>query len=154
LDFPAVPVARLQQSPANPELLLAVTTGRGAWISRDRGASWTATDANTASANLYAATLSPRDATIMATGGWETGVRVSEDDGKTWTDRSAGLPNRRIFVLAFDPTQPNRLWASTLEEGTFYSDDLGRTWHDGGLYGAYGADFVSAPSAEQATAAH
>ena len=147
LDFPAVPVARLVQSSLQAGLLLAVTTGRGAWISRDRGTSWTAADAATATANLYAATLSPHDSALLATGGWETGVRVSADGGETWADRSAGLPNRRIFVLAFDPGQKGRLWASTFEEGTFYSDDLGRTWHDGGLYGAYGADFVFAPAA-------
>lgn len=150
LDFPAVPVARLQQSPAEPELLLAVTTGRGAWVSRDRGVSWTAVDAATATANLYGATLSPHDAALMATGGWETGVRVSADGGRTWADRSAGLPNRRIFVLAFDPVEKNRLWASTFEEGTCYSDDHGRTWHDGGLSGAYGADFIFAPTTERA----
>jgi photosystem II stability/assembly factor-like uncharacterized protein len=148
LDFPAVPVARLGQSPVQPDLMLAATTGRGAWVSRDRGTSWTATDAVTATANLYAAALSPHDSSLLATGGWETGVRVSADGGRTWADRSAGLPNRRIFVLAFDPAEKNRLWASTFEAGTFYSDDLGLTWHDGGLYGAYGADFVFARSAE------
>ncbi len=146
LDFPNVPVNRLQQSAINPDLLFAATLGRGAWLSRDRGASWTAVDAPIAGGNLYAATLNPHDITQMATGGWETGVRVSADGGQTWTDRSTGLPNRRIFVLAFDPVEKNRLWASTFEEGTFYSDDLGQTWHDGGLYGAYGADFVFAPS--------
>ncbi|MDI1248096.1 MAG: hypothetical protein PSV13_04350 [Lacunisphaera sp.] len=144
LDFPAVPVARLAQSPVLPSVLIAVTTGRGAWVSRDRGASWTAVDADTATANLYATALSPHDAALMATGGWETGVRLSVDGGRSWTDGSGGLPNRRIFVLAFDPVEKNRLWASTFEEGTFYSDDLGRTWNDGGLYGAYGADFVFA----------
>jgi photosystem II stability/assembly factor-like uncharacterized protein len=145
LDFPSVPVARLVQSSVEAGVLLAATTGRGAWISRDRGARWVSVDADTAHSNLYAATLSPHDAALMATGGWETGVRVSSDGGQTWADRSTGLPNRRIFVLAFDPIAKNRLWASTFEEGTFYSDDLGRTWHDGGLYGAYGADFVFAP---------
>jgi hypothetical protein len=78
----------------------------------------------------------------MAVGGWNTGVRVSADGGATWTDRSAGLPVNHVFVLAFDPDSPGRLWASTFEEGTYYSDDLGRTWREGGLYGAYGSDFI------------
>jgi len=151
LDFPEAPVNRLQQSPVDANLLLAVTIGRGAWLSRDRSSHWTAVDPGTARANLYAAALHPHDASRMAIGGWETGVRVSADGGATWGDRSAGLPNRRVFVLAFDPTQKNRLWASTFEEGSFYSDDLGQTWQDGGLYGAYGADFVFAPAATTAS---
>jgi hypothetical protein len=52
---------------------------------------------------------------------------------------------RNVFVLAFDPGKPGRLWASTFEEGTFFSDDLGVTWQDGGLYGAFGFDFVFVP---------
>ncbi len=144
LDFPAVPVTRLVQSAAQPDLLLAATTGRGAWVSRDAGGHWVAVDPAAATAHLYAAALDPHDPALMATGGWETGVRVSADAGRTWADRSAGLPNRKVFVVAFDPGHPGRLWASTFEEGSFYSDDRGRTWHDGGLDGAYGSDYVFA----------
>jgi hypothetical protein len=144
LDFPAVPVTRLVQGSVQPNVMLATTTGRGAWLSRDSGVNWAAVDPASSTANLYAATLAPHDPTLMATGGWEVGVRVSADAGRTWNDRSTGLPNRKVFVVAFDPQHRGRLWASTFEEGTFYSDDLGQTWHDGGLYGAYGSDFVFA----------
>lgn len=148
LNFPEVPVTRIVQSPVDPDLMLASTNGRGVWISRDAGDSWAAVDPVSASAHLYAATLAPHDPALMAVGGWDAGVRISTDGGKSWTERSAGLPNRRVFVTAFDPQHPGRLWASTFEEGSYYSDDLGRSWHDGGLYGAYGLDFVftAAPS--------
>ncbi|MBS0664619.1 MAG: hypothetical protein JSR48_15230 [Verrucomicrobia bacterium] len=143
--FPDVTVLRLVQSAADPRLLLAATQGRGAWLSRDGGATWTATDPGSATANLYTATLAPQDPARMAVGGWGAGVRVSTDGGATWTDRTAGLPVRNVFVVAFDPDVRGRLWASTFEEGTFYSDDLGVTWRDGGLYGAYAYDFVFLP---------
>lgn len=142
VEFPAVTVLHLAQSAADARLLLAGTQGRGAWLSHDGGATWTAADPGSATANLYAAALSPHDAEQLAVGGWAIGVRVSADGGRTWVDRTAGLPVRNIFVLAFDPDVTGRLWASTFEEGAFYSDDLGRTWHDGGLYGAYASDFV------------
>jgi photosystem II stability/assembly factor-like uncharacterized protein len=144
---PATTILRLAQSGADPRLLLAGTQGRGAWLSHDGGRTWAAADAGLASANLYAVALSPQDATLMAVGGWGAGVRLSVDGGKTWTERTAGLPVRNVFVLAFDPGVPGRLWASTFEEGAFFSDDLGRTWHDGGLYGAYGFDFIFVPPA-------
>lgn len=144
-DSPPATALRISQSAADPKLLLAGTQGRGAWISHDAGESWAPTDPASADANLYATALDPRDAAHMAVGGWGTGVRVSSDGGKSWTDRSAGLPVKNIFVLAFDPDHSNRLWVSTFEEGAFFSDDLGATWQDGGLYGAYGFDFVFVP---------
>ncbi len=146
-EFPPVSVLRIAQSPADPHLLLAGTQGRGAWLSRDSGATWTAVDPATGTSNLYAAALDPRDVHRLAVGGWGVGVRVSADGGATWTDRTAGLPVKNIFVLAFDPDVPGRLLASTFEEGTFYTDDFGRTWHSAGLYGAYVFDLIFVPTA-------
>ena len=142
LDFPTATVTRLVQSPTEPQRMLAVTLGQGAWRSNDAGATWNAVAPNTSTAQLYAASIAPQEPALMAIGGWGCGVHVSADAGKTWANRSDGLPSDHIFVLAFDPHQANRLWASTFEEGSYYSDDLGQTWQDGGLYGAYGADFV------------
>lgn len=146
--FPAASVLRLAQSAAEPKLILAGTQGRGAWLSRDGGRTWTAADPGSVTANLYAAAISPHTATQLAVGGWEIGVRVSADGGRTWTDRTAGLPAKNVFVLAFDPDVKGRLWASTFEEGTYYSDDLGLTWHDGGLYGAYAFDLLFLPAVQ------
>ena len=145
VDSPATTILRLARSEADPSLLLAGTLGHGAWLSRDNGATWTAVDAGSATANLYAAALDPHDAATMAVGGWGVGVRVSADGGATWTDCSAGLPVKNILVLAFDPDLKARLWAATFEEGSFYSDDLGRTWKNGGLYGADGTDYIFVP---------
>lgn len=140
--FPEVSVLRLAQSALQPDLFLACTQGGGAWLSRDDGATWSELSAGINKANLYAAALSPDDEKLMAIGGWAVGVRVSTDGGATWADRSAGLPVKNVLVLAFDPNTKNRLWASTFEEGSYYSDDLGLTWKDGGLYGAYGSDYI------------
>ena len=145
IESPATTILRLARSDADAQLLLAGTQGRGAWLSRDDGATWSAVDAGSAKANLYAVALHPGDAATMAVGGWGVGVRVSADGGATWTDRSAGLPVKNVLVLAFDPDVKGRLWASTFEEGSFYSDNLGRTWKNGGLYGADGTDYVFVP---------
>lgn len=146
-DSPPATALRMIQSVTEPKLLLAGTEGRGAWLSRDGGRSWRQTDPASAHANLYAAAIDPHEAGRLAVGGWGVGVRISTDGGATWTDRTAGLPVKNVFVAAFDPDVKGRLWVSTFEEGTFYSDDLGRTWQDGGLYGAYGFDFIFVPAA-------
>ena len=146
VDSPATTVLRIMRSAVDAQLLLAGTLGRGAWRSRDNGATWAPVDAGSAKANLYAAALSLTDAKTMAVGGWDVGVRISTDGGATWMDRSAGLPVKNVLVLAFDPDAKGRLWAATFEEGSFYSDDLGRTWKDGGLYGADGTDYIFVPA--------
>ena len=146
---PTTTILRIARSAADKKLLLAGTQGRGAWISRDNGASWAAVDADSATANLYAAALHPTDAAVMVVGGWKVGVRISDDGGRTWSDRSTGLPVRNVLVLAFDPDVKSRLWAATFEEGSFYSDDLGRTWKDGGLYGANGTDLIFIPTSHR-----
>lgn len=146
---PATTILRIVRSAADENLLLAGTQARGAWLSHDAGATWSATDADSAQANLYAAALNPADAAVMAVGGWKVGVRISVDGGRTWADRSAGLPVKNVLVLAFDPDSKRRLWASTFEEGSFYSDDLGRTWKNGGLYGANGTDFIFIPTSHR-----
>ncbi|HTO04739.1 MAG TPA: hypothetical protein VL069_13600 [Opitutus sp.] len=146
-NFPKVPVLRLVQGASEPKVMLATTQGQGALISRDAGGTWAPVDAATATANLYAAAIAPQDSALLALGGWQAGVRVSTDGGRTWADRSAGLPVKNVFVLAFDPDVKARLWSSTFEEGTFYSDDLGHTWQSGGLYSAYGSDFIFIPGA-------
>jgi photosystem II stability/assembly factor-like uncharacterized protein len=147
-DSPPAPVLRMVQSTVAPQLMLAGTQGRGAWISHDSGQGWSQVDPGSAQANLYAVALDTHDALRMAVGGWGVGVRVSTDGGKTWTDRNAGLPVKNVFVVAFDPDVAGRLWASTFEEGTFFSDDLGATWKNGGLYGAYAFDFIFVPTAQ------
>ena len=146
VESPATTVLRLARSETDAQLLLAGTLGHGAWLSRDNGATWKATDSGSATANLYAAALNPSDVATMAVGGWGVGVRVSADGGATWADRSAGLPVKNVLVLAFDPDTKGRLWAATFEEGSFYSDDLGRTWKNGGLYGADGTDYIFVPA--------
>lgn len=146
---PGTTILRLVQSGAEARLLLAGTQHRGAWLSRDGGATWTQTDPASATVNLYAAALSPHAAEIMAVGGWDAGVRISTDGGTSWADRSAGLPAKHVFVLAFDPDVKGRLWASVFEAGSYYSDDLGLTWLDGGLHGAYGFDYVFVPPARR-----
>ncbi len=143
---PDTTILRIAQSGADAQLLLAGAQHRGAWLSRDGGNTWKQADAGSATANLYAVALNPRDAAVMAIGGWDTGVRLSTDGGETWADRTAGLPVKHVFVLAFDPDVKGRLWVSTFEEGSFFSDDLGATWQEGGLYGAYGFDYVFVPA--------
>jgi photosystem II stability/assembly factor-like uncharacterized protein len=135
-DIPPANILRLRRGVSDPDTWLAVTEGRGAWLSIDDGESWQQTAPDLADANLYGAAVDPANPENLAVSGWGVGVWISSDGGSTWTDRSTGMPSPNVFALAFSPDHQGRLFASTFEEGTVYTDDAGGSWNDGGLYGA------------------
>jgi ligand-binding sensor domain-containing protein len=144
-SVPATHVLRLRHGEQQPQVWLAVTEGRGAWLSNDSGHAWAPTAPAVAEANLYAAAVDPTNAQNLAVGGWNTGVHTSIDGGKTWQHRPVGLPSENVLTLAYDPSHEGRLWVGTFEEGTAWTDDAGQTWHDGGLDGSLTNDLGFLP---------
>ncbi len=82
----------IQQSPHDPDHWLAVTQSAGAWMSHDRGLTWSQIEGVPAEHALYNVTFDRTDPQRLAIGSWGLGVLTSEDGGKTWQDRNAGLP--------------------------------------------------------------
>jgi photosystem II stability/assembly factor-like uncharacterized protein len=144
-DLPAVNILRLRRGVSDPSVWLAVTEGRGAWLSTDDGANWQPTAPALAEANLYGCAVDPLNARNLAVAGWHVGVWVSTDGGQTWTDRATGLPSAHVHTVTYDPNEPGRLWTGCFEEGIVYSDDDGTTWQDGDLYGALTNDLGFLP---------
>ena len=154
--FPKVNVLRLRRGENDPDLWLAGTEGRGVWISKDDGRTWTGSALALAEANIYAVAVSPQDASHLAAGGWNTGVHFSKDSGAHWAAATGTLPSPNITAMVFDPTLKNRLWVSMFEEGTYYTDDFGKTWESAELDGAYVFDlgFLPTPKENPIDAAH
>lgn len=144
-SFPEVAAMRLRQSTSNPDLWLAGTEEKGAWISSDNGNSWKPTAPDVSSNNVYAVAINPFDASKLAIGGWSTGAYLSSDGGTSWTKTAGTLPSQNITAMVYDIDEPDRIWVSTFEEGTYFSDDAGSTWNDSNLDGAYVYDlgFIS-----------
>jgi len=143
-DMPDVAVLRLRRGVSQPDTWLAGTEGRGVWVSHDDGHAWRAVAPELDGQNIYAVAVDPEDSSILAAGGWDTGVWMSTTRGGTWF-RASDLPSPNITSMIFDENVPGRLWVSTFEEGTFYTDDQGRTWNGPNLYGAYVFDLVFLP---------
>ena len=144
-DVPTVHVLRLRHGIAQPNVWLAVTEGRGAWLSTNSGKSWTATAPAVAQANVYAAAVDPTNAQNLAVGGWTTGVHASTDGGRTWHHSAADLPSENVLTLTYDPGHTGRLWVGTFEEGTAWTEDAGKTWQNGGLEGSLTNDLGFLP---------
>lgn len=128
---------RLEQSPHEARVWIAVTQKGGIFRSIDGGLTFEATPRDPAAGrNLYDIAFDPADARRIAVCGWATGVLVSEDGGRTWQARNQGLPRYDVWSVAFDPDRPGRLYASVHEEAVYVSEDAGRTWRIDGLPGS------------------
>jgi hypothetical protein len=139
----------IQQSPHDPKEWIAVTDEDGAWISRDRGLTWTQLKGVPFAHGHYNVAFDPTDARRIVIGGWTYGVLVSEDNGKTWTPRNAGLPeNPRAWRVGINPNN-GRLYASLYMENLYYSDDFGRTWQADVLEGSLVSRFIAVPVANR-----
>lgn len=118
----------LRQSPHDPKVFLAMTSGDGGLWSVDGGATWRRMTGIPTERTLHNGEFDPRDPRRLVYCGWGAGVQVSEDGGATWTDRTAGLPKREVWRVAVDPDLPDRLYAGPYLEPLYVSDDFGRTW--------------------------
>jgi hypothetical protein len=128
---------RVEQSPHDGSLWLAVTQKGGIFRSTDGGVTFEATPRDPAAGrNLYDIAFDPTDARRIAVCGWGPGVLVSEDGGLTWQARNQGLPRPDVWSVAFDPDKPGRLYASVHEEAVYVSEDTGKTWRMDGLPGS------------------
>ncbi|MFZ9681629.1 MAG: VPS10 domain-containing protein [Cephaloticoccus sp.] len=135
----------IQQSPHDPAVWMAVTDEDGAWISRDRGLSWTQVEGLPSEHALYNVAFDPTNPQRIAVGSWTYGVHTSEDGGATWGLRNAGLPeNPSAWRVGVNPNN-GRLYASIFRATLFYSDDFGRTWHPDVLEGSLVNRFFAVP---------
>jgi photosystem II stability/assembly factor-like uncharacterized protein len=118
----------LKQSPHDPRVFLAATSGDGALRSADGGRTWSRMAGISQANTLHYADFDAQDAQRLLVCGWNTGLQLSEDGGQSWTDRAAGLPNRDVWSAAFDPDVPGRIFAAPNQAPLHVSDDRGRTW--------------------------
>ena len=121
-------VTNVQQSPHDPQHLLAATQSNGGWESTDGGRTWQSLRSLPRGQTLHNIVFDPSTPRRLAAAGWGLGVSVSEDGGRTWHPRNTGLPNTNVWRVAADPDFPGRLYASPHQAPIHLSDDFGKTW--------------------------
>lgn len=135
----------VQQSPHDPAEWIALTDEDGAWVSHDRGLTWSRIEGLPVGKAFYNVAFDPTNAQRLVIGSWTYGVQISEDGGKTWVSRNAGLPeNPRAWRVGINPNT-GRLYASIYLENLYYSDDFGRTWQADAMDGSLVNRFISIP---------
>lgn len=133
----------IQQSPHDPAKWIALTDEDGAWISHDRGLTWSLIKDLPVGKAFYNVAFDQTNPQRIAIGSWTYGVQVSEDGGRTWVARNEGLPeNPRAWRVGINPNT-GRLYASIYLENLYYSDDFGRTWQADAMEGSLVNRFIT-----------
>jgi len=109
-------------SPTDPDLLVGICdsddVAYGVYISRDGGASWSATAAPILRTTTW------QDDTELWGASDDGGIHVSADDGVSWEGRGV-LPG--AVTALFDAG--SWLFAAVIDDGIYRSDDAAATWH-------------------------
>jgi photosystem II stability/assembly factor-like uncharacterized protein len=147
-EFPGLyeDVHRLMVHPSTPTSLYAVT-GRGLYVSRERGATWDQWTRREDEVGGYpdGFVFRPSDPKTLfmtaahdAPGTWRTthfaGARISrsKDGGRTWEILKNGLPDRlqaSIEALCLEEANgASAIFAATTAGEVFCSEDLGESW--------------------------
>jgi photosystem II stability/assembly factor-like uncharacterized protein len=129
-------------APSNPELVYAGTgswisagtfsdalPGKGVYLSRDGGTTWTAAnDANSNSAqvaNIAVHPMDPQTAYLAALG---SGLLRTTNAGSSWTRVAGPWPSTAMVrAVAFSPADPRRVFVGT-NAGMYVTPDGGASW--------------------------
>ncbi len=104
---------------------LAVVSSTQAFLSNDRGKTWTALTLPSYVTIVYGLTSAPDGSFWLST---REGALHSPDQGKSWEHMLGGLPSREILSVHYD-NEAQRLLATGLHARTvFESKDGGKSW--------------------------
>jgi photosystem II stability/assembly factor-like uncharacterized protein len=118
-------VNAISVNPDDP-LQLVIATGKGLFVSANRGATWQPRAAGSGTSFMTALQRDPADPSRLYAGG-DQGVFVSTDGGNTWTAVSSDPKPGIVRSLAVDPSSSGVVYAGT-QRGLFKSIDGGATW--------------------------
>jgi len=130
--IPGAPeIRQLVQDPDVPERILAATDA-GAFLSPDRGRSWTPLHVGPAGTAVRVIAVDPWSTAVLYAGTEGKGVYRSSDGGKTWNESNASsdllLSGADVYDIGIDPAKPDFVCAAVSPYGIICSTDGGSRW--------------------------
>lgn len=105
------------------------TNGRGVYITKDAGFSWTVMNTGLTSKDIETIAIDPKNPNIIYVGTYGAGVFKSTNGGISFVKKSNGLPTERIKKIVIDYQDTNIIYAVLYNNfGIFRSDNGGSSW--------------------------
>jgi photosystem II stability/assembly factor-like uncharacterized protein len=108
--------------------LFVSALGSKAFVSDDRGRSWSSLGGTYTAREPRRITVDPTNSKRVYSGSFYSGLFKSLDGGATWQRRDIGSGYSYVWIAVIDPLSPNIVYAGTSGEGLFKSSDYGDTW--------------------------
>jgi photosystem II stability/assembly factor-like uncharacterized protein len=129
-NLPGTDIHQFALNPDDPNRLIAIVVGFGAFRSTDAGRSWSKLPAQPPG-EVTALASAGADPETLYVGTTRAGVLRSADEGHSWSPASGQAGSdvlfRTVLVLAVDPANRATLFAGT-ETGLAKTTDSGATW--------------------------
>ena len=124
---PGSGILSVATSPVDGNRVYAGTFGRGIFVSRDRGESWSAGGNEIGAEMIFAIAAAPVDAETVYAGS-ASGLFRSNDGGNSWEAVGVELAGHSVRAIQLSAVDPNLMIVGTFGGGLFRSRDGGQSW--------------------------
>jgi photosystem II stability/assembly factor-like uncharacterized protein len=107
--------------------IYAATT-QGAYVSKDKGVTWTGLSADIRNGAVAAIAVNPADASKLLSFSEQLGLTISEDRGVTWKGVQTGIGDEAALFIAYDRKNPTSVYLLTHKNSLYKSTDGGYNW--------------------------
>jgi hypothetical protein len=127
-------ITTIDAAKTDSNTILVGTDDANAWVTTDRGTSWTNISAGLPNRWITRVRFDPTNHTIayVTCSGYRVDSRLphifrTTDLGQSWADISSNLPEAPINVVLVDPQHTERLYVGT-DVGAYFTTNTGAAW--------------------------
>jgi photosystem II stability/assembly factor-like uncharacterized protein len=111
------------------ENIIYAATTQGAYISNNKGTTWSGLSADIKNGAVTAIAINPSDSSKLLSFSEQLGLVKSEDKGVTWKQITSNFKDEVILFIAYDRKQPNVVYALTNKNSLYKSINDGNVWN-------------------------
>lgn len=121
-------VIALAADTSDENVAYAATT-KGAYVTKDKGITWSGLSADIRNGAVAAIAVNPSDSSRLLSFSEQLGLAMSEDKGVTWKSIKADFADEAILFITYDRKQPNIVYSLTHKNSLYRSVDGGKVWN-------------------------
>jgi photosystem II stability/assembly factor-like uncharacterized protein len=110
------------------ERIVYAATAKGAYISKDKGVTWSGISADIKNGAITTIAVDPSNSSKLLSFSEQIGLAMSENGGVTWKAVQTGIGDEIALFIAYDRNNPQSVYLLTHNNLVYKSTDGGYTW--------------------------